>query len=677
LTCGRTALAVLSGMGGIGKTQTAVQYAYRHRPELEIVWWLRAEEAATLLEDYVALAGPLELAEAGGAEVAKVAAAVRGELSRRGRWLLVFDNAAGPDSVRSLLPMGGTGRVLITSRNPNWHLAMPLNVPVLSRETAIDFLLDQTKQHDRSVADAVADELGYLPLALAQAAAYMVATGISLAGYLDLWRQRRLELWAEQEPPEGYNGTLGTLLATDRLRDSDPIAVDLLCLCAFLAPDAIPRRLLTEHHVDLPADLGSAVADPLRFNRVVAALRRYSLVEATSDALTFHRLIQAAARDALPDRERRRWIGAAVTLMRKGFPFDQIDSSTWAPSGALLSHALTAADHANVALPRAAALALRQLLSRTAEFLANRAEFKQAVVGFKRALKLAQKERALKRAQKALDSIDVEIAEYHNNLGFTERRQGHLPGAREHFERALEIDVAVFRKEPRLTQLMAHLHHMLHHGLAESISNFIPEISSDQPTLELSKVAFHVCNLGELLREQRDPRAEGFLMLALRIVEAIHEPDHRTAAIPLNHLGDLLFEKGQFPEAKAHFERALAILSAPEIVGRASQSGDARRATALLGLGRILQQQGDLKEAKTRLEKALEINEKSYHPGHPEVARILETLGGVLRQLGDDAGAKSHFERALGIRKRFLEPQHPDTLVVREDLAQLERDSKH
>ena len=85
----------------------------------------------------------------------------------------------------------------------------------------------------------------------------------------------------------------------DRLRTEEPRAVDLLSLCAFLAPEAIPRRLLTEHHAALPAELGKAVADPLRLNRLVGALRRYSLVEVTGEALSFHRLVQAAARDAL------------------------------------------------------------------------------------------------------------------------------------------------------------------------------------------------------------------------------------------------------------------------------------------------------------------------------------------------------------------------------------------
>ena len=140
-------------------------------------------------------------------------------------------------------------------------------------------------------------------------------------------------------------------MATDRLRAKEPLAVDLLSLCAFLAPEAIPRRLLADHHEALPEELGAAVAEPLRLNRLVAALRRYSLVEVTGEALSFHRLsggardrlVQAAARDALAADETRRWVEAAVALMRAAFPYDRDDPATWAPSGALLAHALAAA----------------------------------------------------------------------------------------------------------------------------------------------------------------------------------------------------------------------------------------------------------------------------------------------------------------------------------------------
>jgi TIR domain/NB-ARC domain len=178
---GRVALTAVHGMGGVGKTQLALEYAYRHAGEFDLVWWLRAEEPASLLEDYAALAGPLGIAKAGEGELAALANAVCQALTRRDRWLLVLDNATGPDDLTSLLPKTGGGRVLITSRNPSWPRALPLAVPVLEHNAAIAFLLDQTGEQDREAADAVATELGDLPLALDEAAAYVTETGLGLA----------------------------------------------------------------------------------------------------------------------------------------------------------------------------------------------------------------------------------------------------------------------------------------------------------------------------------------------------------------------------------------------------------------------------------------------------------------------------------------------------------------
>ena len=429
LTNGRVALTAVRGMGGVGKTQLALEYAYAHAGDFDLVWWLRAEEPATLLEDYAALAEPLGIAKAGEGDLAAVAEAVRQALTRRDRWMLVFDNATGPDELRDRLPQAGRGRVLITSRNPNWPFALPLDVPVLEREAAIGFLLGQTERDDRAAADALANELGDLPLALAQAAAYMSETGVGLADYVDLFRSRRRELWAEEEAPEDYPATVGTTMAVDRLRATEPLALDLLSLCAFLAPEAIPRRLLAEHHAALPDELGAALAEPLRLNRLIAALRRYSLVEVTGEALSFHRLVQAAARDALAPEEHRRWVEAAVALMLAAFPYERDKPATWAPSGALLAHALAAAGHAEDTAKDLEGA--RWLYNQTARYFETRAEFEQARAGYARALALAET---------ALGPNDPEAASYVNNLGLVLKELGDLAGARAAFERALKID---------------------------------------------------------------------------------------------------------------------------------------------------------------------------------------------------------------------------------------------
>ena len=174
----------LAGLGGVGKTQLAIEYAYRHAADYAIVWWVRSEQAATLAADYAALAAKLDLPEKDAAEQPVIVAAVRDSLQHRRDWLLVFDNANAPEEIRDYLPAMG-GHVLITSRNAAWGgVAQTVSVKKWPPEAAVEFLLKRTAQNDTAAATELAEELDYLPLALEQAAAYIDSAQKTLSGYL-------------------------------------------------------------------------------------------------------------------------------------------------------------------------------------------------------------------------------------------------------------------------------------------------------------------------------------------------------------------------------------------------------------------------------------------------------------------------------------------------------------
>jgi len=167
----------IHGLGGVGKTQLALEYAYRKVAEYDIVWWVRSEEPATLAADYASLAKALDLPEKEAADQKIIIKAVKQWLEQNPKWLLVFDNAKDHIEVRNYIPQGETGHVLITSRNANWRgIATPLDVKVLERSESVDLLLKRTGYTDIEAADALADALGDLPLGLEQAGAYMDAT---------------------------------------------------------------------------------------------------------------------------------------------------------------------------------------------------------------------------------------------------------------------------------------------------------------------------------------------------------------------------------------------------------------------------------------------------------------------------------------------------------------------
>ncbi len=314
LVSGRAALTVLHGLGGIGKTQTAVEYAYRRLEALDLVWWLPATDRAALLIAYNALAPHLHVTVASGETPRQIAIKVQQALGQLQRWLLIFDDA-DPKSLEGLIP-GQSGATLVTSRNPNWPRAERVEVGLWLRPTAVHFIIERTGETHQDAADALAQELGDLPLALDQAAGYIETTATPIASYLDLFLTRRQDLWQEEGPPPDYPGTIATTwtVAMDKLRESEPAALGLLAILAFLAPEGTPMALVRQGRDQLPAPLAEVVGDELRLNRLVAALCRYSLLSRTGDILVAHRLVLTVTRDRLAPEERMTWLGAAVRM---------------------------------------------------------------------------------------------------------------------------------------------------------------------------------------------------------------------------------------------------------------------------------------------------------------------------------------------------------------------------
>ena len=340
-------VVALCGLGGAGKTSVAVEYAHRHLGEVGVAWQFAAEDPAVLAAGFGELAAALGAREGPGDPVASV----HGVLAAYpAGWLLVFDNAPDRASVQAFLPPAGPGRVLIISQNQFWPPGQALDAPVLDPEVAAEFLRNRTGDADRRAALELAGELGGLPLALEQAAAYIGATGDNLAGYLASFRRRWPEMLARGEPT-GYGGTVAAAwsLAFGRLEQSAPGAAGLLRLLAWCAAEAVPLRLLLQPREGLAGQLGPDVAPvlvPLLENELaaadaIAALRRYSLVsQAAGDwVVSVHRLVQAITLDQMPAGLAGAWRQAAAAVIEAAIPELPQQLGTWPVFAALLPHA--------------------------------------------------------------------------------------------------------------------------------------------------------------------------------------------------------------------------------------------------------------------------------------------------------------------------------------------------
>ena len=344
-------IQAITGLGGIGKTQMAVEYAYRHREEYAQVFWVRADTMETLASSYGEMARLLDLPERNAQEQAVMIQAVNIWLREHRDYLLILDNADDPALLPPFLPPDPAGHVLITTRAADLSkldlgLADPFALDVLPPEQGVSFLLHragvlaQTTEEERSLALQLVEELGGLPLALDQAGAYLRKTRSSLAGYRHLYRQQHARLLKEHHS-RNYPASVATTwtLSFQRVEQQNPAAADLLRFCAFLAPDAIPEAILTQGAPELGSVLASVAADPLQLNDAIAVLRAYSLLErdAQDGALSIHRLVQTVLRDSLPTRKQKQWMRRAVLAVEAAHPGWSFDA--WPALERWLPHA--------------------------------------------------------------------------------------------------------------------------------------------------------------------------------------------------------------------------------------------------------------------------------------------------------------------------------------------------
>jgi hypothetical protein len=297
----------LYGLGGVGKTQLALEYAHRFMADYDLVWWVPSERTGEVSLSLAELARKLELRV--GDNVAEAAEAALEELRKDTvpHWLLIFDNADNPKQLESWLPMG-SGHVIITSRNQAWtNNADLLEVDVFSRDESIAHLLRHVPHLDRIEADEVSEALGDLPLAIEQAAAWLEQTGMSARSYVAELSTRTTRVLALNQPSDYPTPVVATWnMSFDRIREQSPAAVRLLQILAFCSPGPISMDLLySDETVKSLQPYDNTLTEPLMLGRIVRNISRFALVKVDqgSNSLQIHRLVQAVIRAQMSDDE--------------------------------------------------------------------------------------------------------------------------------------------------------------------------------------------------------------------------------------------------------------------------------------------------------------------------------------------------------------------------------------
>ncbi|MBV8383155.1 MAG: tetratricopeptide repeat protein [Planctomycetaceae bacterium] len=649
----------IAGLGGVGKTQTAVEYAYRHRDQYRAVLWVRADPGwvrpdlgTNLVSGYRELAEVLGLPEKDARDSNEVVAAVRRWLGREPGYLLILDNADDPALVQPYLPPDPKGHVLLTSRAHNFDVLgihESIELPVLTPDEALEFLQKRTGRKgpldpaEQEAARTLAGELGYLPLALEQAAAYMKEHEETFAVYLAAYRILWVKLLDEFGPVTGdYLGTFRTAWkrSFDAVARSSLASIELLRLSAFFAPVylAAYRDLLPVKVLDKMRPITGEYPETVltAWKRSFDAVARSSLAsiellrlsaffapDAMTVRTTWKRSFDAVARSSLASIELLR---LSAFFAPDAIPYELILEGV-SELGEPLASALTS--------PPGGEHALNEILTPLAEHSLVRRDRKARTYSVHRLVQAVLLDELAdatcrdfaERAIKALNRTfpDGEYA----NWSRCERLVPH----------ALAvwgwIECFNMSKEPLLVPAAAQL---------------------------LNQAGYY------LYLRARYAEAERLLHRALKIREVALGPDHPDTATSLNNLALLLQAQGKFAEAEPLLRRALALREAADHPDRVFTLND---------LAEVLRAQGRFKDAEPLLRRALALREAALDPDHPDratsldTATILNNLAGLLRDQGRYGDAEPLLRRALALREQALGPDHPDTATSLNNLGAL------
>jgi tetratricopeptide (TPR) repeat protein len=333
----------LKGLGGVGKTQLVIEYVHRHIDQYDLIWWIPAEQTATVLASLTQLAERLELPAAGDQK--ETARTVLNWLAGSDReWLLVYDNAENRDDIVQLLPSTG-GHVIVTTRNEEWsNVGVAIEVDVFLREESVQLLTKRTgDQRDSAAitpkeADELAERLGDLPLALEQAAAWYLATGMPISEYIGLLDSRTKDLLSEGKPAEYPMSVVAFVaVAVEKLRAADEATAQMFSLFAYLGGEPIRLSLLRRgYNADLSQPLRDALGDSFWTGKMVRDLRQYGLVRAVGKSvsagaseiedktprLQVHRLVQVVLRETLTPEQQRETLSNVQKLLALVDPGD-------------------------------------------------------------------------------------------------------------------------------------------------------------------------------------------------------------------------------------------------------------------------------------------------------------------------------------------------------------------
>jgi tetratricopeptide (TPR) repeat protein/transcriptional regulator with XRE-family HTH domain len=640
----------ISGLGGVGKTQTAIEYASRHRNEYQMILWIQADSHVALTQEFeriVRVLNPIESEVPAGEQAIDT---VKQWLRTHTAWLLVYDNVENLEMLRAFLPTEGRGDILLTTRDPEaGAIAQTLELTPLTREEgallvlrrakliALHASIDEAGEEDLKAALELSHLLGGLPLALDQAGGYIEGTPSTLARYLELYQAEHERLLKERSTRSyPYPASVATTWAISfqKIRQTNSVAAQILYLLAFLDPEAISLPMIWYGRYGFSLRLRFALNNPVTLDIAIRELHRFSLVQYDSQnkVIAIHRLMQTVLRDDLGKRKQRYWARRAIKVVNRAFTAGVYIPQARTCATLITQRGLVSREAADLLFQAGKEARSRQLYRSSEAFLSQ----------------------ALSLYEQIPRPRSLDLVECLKEIALVYQDQQNFEQAQRGFERALALSKKAFGpKSPNVSVVLNHLADFYwaqgNYTLAESLFQQALTIQQQQRKPDYRSIVVIFRRLESLYSEQkRFEEAEQLIRQELDLLQGILEPESLGIAVVDKRLADMCILQEKYEEAETLVQQALIIYK-----HHLKEEKGASFATCFESLAVISFGQEQYEQAESLYQRAVAAMEGTHEVKSPYMVRLLDNYALFLLHRGKEKEATQQYTRATNILKEI------------------------
>ncbi|PFR04433.1 hypothetical protein COK31_11235 [Bacillus cereus] len=642
-------IQAISGLGGVGKTQLALEFCYQKKEEYDVIYWINAENISSIIGSYEELASILKLPIKDKQNNSITLETIKQWMQTNSNWLIIFDNLTDEEILRSFLPNVFEGKVIVTTRKSNISsLNSPINLDKFTRDESIQFILDRLHKLDDFAGDAkiLAETLDDLPLALEQACAYIIETGISIENYLKRFKKFK-DIIIKEGKPIDYDYTIATTweISFRELKKRNPVALEFISICSFLSPDKIELDLFIKASDNISNIIVNKISSELELDKILALLREFSLIKSHEDSISIHRLVQLVIKNKLDIEQKKVYIEMSLNLILDNWNSMRNKESK-------IAHALTVVQHAqenNFCMEK-----VTKIINLLGKLLTNLGQFTKA-------------EELLFR------SLDIDMSLYnqnhfyvgrdYNNIGVLYTSMGKYKEAEKYFQKSIDIDrlygidrIDLLINFASLRYKQGFLNEAAH--LYENIMGIIRE---QEPIAEDEVLPAIYINFSSLLNDLGEyEQAKLYLEEIIDFLESSEIDDKSPLIRAYNNLSLVYESLGELNKAVLNIQKSVKLTKkyltedSMEMIECYNNLGLHYYRDFEYNSNTLNPDKNKLILAKKYLRKSLAISEKLVGKGHILQNVTLNNLGMVYEALGENIKAKENYQDGLNILYKNL-----------------------